>query len=245
MVFSAARYPRVDLVRIITKASHVMKFRLILAVLGLLLIAFTAACGPEPQIRSDDLLRDNSFLTGDPCGPPCWRNIIPGQTNWQNALTIIEDDPTLDRLQTRADEESSAIAAGWAQVDGEGCCQMFTEDGSTVSFVVLQTRPDHTLGEVIAEHGEPAYVIGEAITGDQGLFNLFYPDTPMIIYVFIAGEQGELSPTSEVVGFAYMTETLMDELLTTYSLHAWEGYLSLNAYQQIDFAITAVPEESD
>lgn len=222
-----------------------MKFRLILAVLGLLLLSFTAACGPEPQIRSDELLRDNSFLNGDPCGPPCWRGIIPGETRWQDALTIVEDDPTLDRLQTRADEESSAIAAGWAQVDGEGCCQMFTEDGSVVSFVVLQTRPDHTLAEVIAEHGEPAYVIGEAITSDQGLFNLFYPDIPMIIYVFIAGEAGVLSETSEVVGFAYMTQPLMDDLLETYSLHAWEGYLSLSAYQQIDFAITAVPDGSE
>ncbi len=222
-----------------------MKFRLMLAGLGLMLLSFTAACGPEPQIRSDDLLRDSSFLTSDPCGPPCWRNIIPGETEWQDALTIIEDDPTLDRLQTRADEESSAIAAGWAQVDGEGCCQMFTEDGSTVSFVVLQTRPDHMLGEVIAEHGEPTYVIGEAITGDQGLFNLFYPDVPMIIYAFIAGEEGVLSESSEVVGFAYMTEALMDDLLETYSLHAWEGYLSLDAYQEIDFAITAVPETSE
>lgn len=224
-----------------------MKLRLILAAVTLILIA--AACGPEPQIRNDNLLKDSSFLTGDPCGPPCWRGIVPGETAWNDAITIIEDDETLDQLQSREDEESDRIGAAWAQADGDGCCQMFTQDGETVSFLVMQTAPEARLSDVIEEHGEPQYLFGEAITSDQGLISLFYVDVPMVIYVFIAGEEGSIMPESEVVGFAYTTPDLMQFLIDTSDLHEWEGYETFAHYKDGEFevtpAITLTPSDND
>ena len=224
-----------------------MKLRLILAALTLVLIA--AACGPEPQIRNDNLLKDSSFLTSDPCGPPCWRGIVPGETTWNDAIAIIEDDETLDQFQSREDEESDRIGAAWAQADGDGCCQMFTQDGETVSFLVMQTAPDSQLSAVIEEHGEPQYLFGEAITSDQGLISLFYVDVPMVIYVFIAGEEGSIIPESEVVGFAYTTPDLMQFLIDTSDLHEWEGYEDFAYYNDGEFeitpAITLTPSDND
>lgn len=213
-----------------------MKFRLIFALITLTLIA--AACGPAPQIRSDKYLPDDSLFTEEPCGAPCWRGITPGETKWSDAMTKVEDDPTLENLEEQADENSTRIGAAWSAVDGELCCQMFTEDGETVSFIILQTTPDHKFGEVIDIYGEPDYLIGETLSDDQGLFSLFYTDIPMLLYVFVAGEKGEITELSEVVGFAYATPELMQLLIDTSELHAWEGFQSYAAYMDSEFEVT-------
>lgn len=217
-----------------------MKFRLLLAIFGLIFII--AACGPTPQIRSDRYLFDTSVVSLDPCGPPCWRGITPGETNWDDAITIVEDATDINELQIQADEESERIAAAWNAAEGELCCQMFTDDGETISFLIIQTTPDTTLGEVIEQHGDPDYAIGETLTDDQGLFSLFYQDIPMLLYVFIAGESGELSATSEVVGFAYMTDDTMQLLIDSADpgLHAWDGYQSFTTYMDGEFEVTPV-----
>ena len=216
-----------------------MNLRLLPAIL-LGLILLISACGPEPQIRSDTLLQDNSLITGEPCGPPCWRGIIPGETTWNDAIAIIEDDVTLDELQTRADDESDQIVAAWAQADGDGCCQMITQDGDTVSFLVLQTTPDMPLSGIIDFYGDPTYLIGELLSDSQGVFHLFYPEIPMLIYTFVTGEDGALSPESEVVGFGYMTDDLMQLVIDTADpgLHTWEGYRSYKYYVDGELEVT-------
>jgi len=215
-----------------------MRLRLLMAFWGFI-IFIISACGPEPQLRSDKLLQETGFISGEPCAAPCWRGITPGETTWNDAIAIIQDDPTLDKLQTRADGDQ--IGAAWAQSGGDGCCQMFTEEnGEIVSFIVLQIAPTITLGEVLAVHGEPRYLIGEAITDKQGLMTLFYPDVPMLIYAFVAGEEGGLTAESEIVGVGYMSGELMQLLIdsTTPGLYAWEGYQTYQYYMNGELAVT-------
>ncbi len=216
-----------------------MRIRLIVCILANILFLLSA-CGPTPQIRSDKYLKDTSVITGEPCGAPCWRDIIPGETPWSDAIIIIEDDVTLVDLETQTDENSERIGAAWGQLDGELCCQMFSDDGETVSFIILQTTPESNLEALFAEHGEPNYVIGESLSDNQGIFSLFYTDIPMLVYAFIEGEGGSVSATSEVVGFAYMTEDLMDLLVNTADpgLHEWEGYQTYAAYMDSELEIT-------
>ncbi len=217
-----------------------MKLRNILLLVGLVFLI--AACAPTPQLRSDRLLQDDSFVSDEPCAAPCWRGIIPGETGWNDALNIIRGDTTLMSLQTRTDEATQQIGAAWAQRDGDNCCQMFSEDSVTVSFIVAQTTPRTRLGEVVEKHGEPSYIIGDTVSGDQALVSVYYPTIPMLIYVFVEGENGQISDRSEVVGFAYLTADLMDELLQTSSLHAWDGYKTFNVYMQSEFEIVPVAE---
>jgi hypothetical protein len=230
---------------LVDESGRSMNYRLLLAGLGLVLLV--AACAPEPQLLNENYLNDTSFVTGEPCGPPCWRDIVPGETSWQDARTIIEDDPTLDNWQQRADEDSERIGAAWEQADGDLCCQMFsTENGETVELILLQTAPQETLQTVIDEHGEPSYLIGETVTEDQGIVTLFYPDNPMIIYVFVAGETGSISADSPVIGFAYLTENLMQELIETSELHAWEGFGTYSEYMGGEFEVLpeSTPDEA-
>jgi len=212
-----------------------MKSRLLVVVLGLILLA---ACSPQPQIRSDKYLPDTSFIDGDPCGPPCWRGITPGETLWNDAVAIIENDATLKDFESREAEDGDQIGAAWAPVDGIGCCQMITEDGQVVSFLFIQTTPDAQLEQVIEARGEPTYLIGDTVDSKQGLVSLFYPDIPMLIYVFFEGDDGSITPASEIVGFGYMTHDLMQFLIDTNDLHAWEGYRTYQYYNESDFEVT-------
>jgi hypothetical protein len=213
-----------------------MRPRLLLILFGLTFLA--AACAPAPQIRNENFLIDTSFLTGEPCDAPCWRNITPGETEWQDALTLIEDDATLDNVRTNDDEDTDRNGAAWERADGDPCCQMLSEDGETVSFIVIQTTPDATLGQVIDKYGEPTYIIGESLSDDQGVISLFYPEVPMFIYAFVEGEIGAISPASEIVGFGYLTEELMQFVIDTSELHTWDGYQTYSEIMDREFEVT-------
>jgi hypothetical protein len=219
-----------------------MKFRLILP--GIFALVFImAACGPPPELRSDKYLHDNSLISSEPCAAPCWNGITPGITSWRDAITIIEDDPRFEQPQTQAEENGPRIGALWKEVGGDDCCQMGTDDGETVSVILVQLAPDHTLGELIEEQGEPTYVIGTPGNEDQAIVNVFYPDKALIVMVFVAGaENGQLSRASEIVGAYYLTQQQMDLIVDVSSLYAWKGYQPFSAYapdvEDADYAVT-------
>lgn len=211
-----------------------------LILVGVLLLV-VAACMPAPVLRDDTLLHDTSLITGEPCAAPCFRGITPGETSWQDAVTIIEDDADFTNVQTQtAEDDSSRVQIAWQQGEsGAVCCQIMSEDGQTVQLAFLRTAPDMTLGEVIEAHGEPVYLAGQEFTEDQAIISLVYPETPMVVYAFVTGpETGELSESSEIIGALYFVPEDMELLLATTELHGWEGYQSYKAYIESELEVT-------
>lgn len=205
------------------------------------LVLLFAACAPPPELRDETLLRDDSLITGEPCEAPCWRSIIPGETLWRDAELLIKDNSDFEEYQTQTDEASGARGAIWKPAGGTLCCQVIAEDGETVNLILLRIAPDLTLEEVFEVQGEPAYAIGDVVSEDQAVVNLIYPDKPMILFAFVAGEAGSLSASSEIVGAFYMTQERMDLFMQTISLHEWEGYADYAAYsssEDADFEVT-------
>jgi len=185
-----------------------------------------------PQLLNADYLQDMSIITADPCGAPCWNNITPGETSWAAALEIVESDDNLDDVQIQTDGSNDRVGAVWAQVDGDLCCQMFSDDtGEIVDFVILQTAPELTFGEIIDVYEEPNFLLGDAFTSNQALISVFYADVPMLVYVFVEGEQGKISTDSPILGMAYMTEDLFAELVeTSPELAEWDDFDTFDAY---------------
>ncbi len=216
-----------------------MKHRVLLPGLLALVLLF-AACSPPPPLRDDTLLRDTSLTTENAdCSAPCWRGITPGVTPWRDALTILEDDTTLENVTVQEDEESAVKVAEFQQQGGSACCQMFTDEaGENVKVIFLRVAPTTSLEELFTMQGEPTYLVGSEYADDQAVVNLIYPDKALVIYAFVAGTQAALSETSEVVGILYMTPEDMDLLLKTNNLHAWEGYDTYLAYQESGFEVT-------
>jgi hypothetical protein len=206
-----------------------MKFRLFIPGL-LFLVVFAAACS-APELRDPALLQDTSLISNEPCAAPCWRGITPGETTWRDALIILEDDPTIENVNTQTDENAVAVAADWQQRGGAACCQAFSEDGQTVSILFLRTAPTMTLGQVIANHGDPTYAVGSPFSDTQAIVNLIYPSIPMVVYAFVPGVEAELNANNEIIGVLYMTPKDMELLEVTSSLHQWEGYGPYAAYR--------------
>ncbi len=201
---------------------------------GLLaLVLLAAACSPPPELRDQKLLNDRSLITGEPCVAPCWRGITPGETSWSDALTILEDDPTIEDPTVQTAEDSAAVAASFKEPGGVNSSgQVFSDDGETVSLIFLRLAPDMTLDEVLDIHGEPTYVIGTPFSDDppQAIVNLVYPDQQTIVYAFVPGTDGALDGTNEVVGVLFMRPEDMTALIETSSLHTWEGLASFATY---------------
>lgn len=215
-----------------------MRLRFLLP--GLLALVFVfAACQPPPELRDPNLLQDTSLISDEPCAAPCWRGITPGQTSWSQALTIVEDDPSLSDPTTQQEEDGVAIVAEFQQANTEtACCQMYSEDGEVVDIMFLRVAPNVLLGDVIDAKGEPAYLIGSPFSDDQAVMNIIFPTVPMVLYVFVEGTTGSLSETSEIIGVLYLKQDEMDLLLQTSELQAWEGYQSYQAYEESELEIT-------
>lgn len=205
-----------------------MKFWLL--ALGLLALLVTAACSAPPPLRDDTLLHDDSLITDQPCAAPCWNNITPGETAWNDALTLLEDDTDIENVQSQQDDDSEAIVAEFQGVGGSPCCQMFSENGRVVSLIFLRLAPEVTVGEVIDAQGEPAYAIGSEFAEDQAIINLLFPELQTVVYAFTAGVNADLTEDSEIVGVLYMQPHDMEQLIQTSNLHAWEGFGSYQMY---------------
>ncbi|MBK8026299.1 MAG: hypothetical protein IPK19_34140 [Chloroflexi bacterium] len=213
----------------------------------IILLALVSACSPPPPLRDDKMLLDESLVSNEPCTAPCWNGITPGETSWRDALTTIEDDPNLNDPTTRdTDDEAfpDAVVAEFQRPEGSACCQLISLDGETVSTVFVRLAPGVTVGEVIGNFGEPAYLAVSPYSDDppQALANLVYPNVATVIYVFLAGAtSGEISEESDVIGALYITSQDMDDLLLNSSLHVWEGYNTYQYYDQGEFEITPQP----
>jgi hypothetical protein len=212
--------------------------RLRLLAFLVLLVGITAVFAQgevEPEataeaLRNPALLQDTALLTGEPCAAPCWRGITPGETMWEDALAILQADPTLENVQVQEDANSEAKAASWSGIEGDECCQLFSADGQTVSVLFLRLAPDITLGELAEVQGEPAFALGSPFTDDQAIVNLIYPAQQMVVYAFVSGVSGSLSANSEIVGFLLMSPEELDLLLGTSNLFEWRGYADYAAY---------------
>ncbi len=222
--------------------------RLLLPAIVVLLMA---SCAPPPVLRNEKLLNDDSLVSNEPCAPPCWRGITPGETEWSEALSILEDETSLVLDPVQEDQESNAIGVQWKQTEGDMCCQMISENGETVSLLFLQTAPDVTIGELFEAQGEPDYAVGNAVTEDQAVVLMVYPDKQMVVLGFVPGAEGNLSEDSEVIGIWYITPENMELFTQTNNLHSWEGYQPFSTYSaevdasefEVTPSITLTPEE--
>ena len=217
-----------------------MKYRIL--ILSCIVLGALAACLPEPTLRNENFLADTSILQVEPCEAPCWRDIVPGETTWREAKIILEDDTQLSVVDDIQDEETTARLITFKGAEGDECCRLYSEDGNIVDTIAMYVQPETTLGQVIDRWGDPTYLVAEDVAANQALASLFYPEVPMVIQVFAAGvTDGELVESSEVIGWIYTHDTIMDEILTNVNFYEWDTYGPLSSYLNGDFDITAVP----
>ncbi len=205
--------------------------------LGVLLLG--AGCLPQPTLRSELFLDDDSVVTGEPCGAPCWHNITPGETTWTEALDIIRADSTLGQLEVNT-EEQGIVQAVWQKAgSNQFCCHLLADSQEdTVSYLFLALSPRTIVDSVIRVHGEPTYVTTFQFTDAESVVQLVYPEVPMVVSVLVGDAQSSLLANSTVVAVLYMAPEEMALILDTTELQAWAGYQPYSVYSQATPVVT-------
>ena len=184
---------------------------------------------PEATLLNQSLLVDDSLLTGDPCAAPCWQGITPGETSLADALEIVQKQEGLVVVN------SSDTAFVFANESGIGCCQISSQGGELVATMFFNHAPHISVGELIAAHGEPRFVTGQPFTESESALMLYYPDSPMLLYVMVAGIDGQLSEDSPIVSVIYAAEEIFADAFAATPLDDWKGYLSYSEYMDGEF----------
>ena len=159
---------------------------------------------PERTLINPRFLHDDSLLSGDPCAPPCWQGIKPGETSIADALAIVAN---MDGMTVLNSNETTLV---FAQGDGAPCCQISSQGGESVATMLFQLAPAVSVGELIAAHGEPPFVSGQPFSENESALMFYYPDAPMLAYAMVAGPDWQLAAESPIVSVLYATREVFD-----------------------------------
>lgn len=186
---------------------------------------------PERSLLNERLLDDTSLLTGEPCEAPCWQNITPGETAYEDALAGLE---ALESAITLQADDRAII---FAEIDGDPCCQIISDDNGLIRSILLQLKPQMQFGDVIARHGEPTYVLGQPFSDSEAMLIHIYPERAMILYVMVAGPDALLLESSPIVATMYIAGEQMNQLVASTSLDHWKGFLTFGEYVDGEFDV--------
>ncbi|MYE26280.1 MAG: thioredoxin domain-containing protein [Chloroflexi bacterium] len=181
---------------------------------------------PQLSLINERFLADTSLLTGEPCGPPCWQGIVPGQSTLAEALDIVN---ALDGIAVMQQAEG---AFQFGKVNGPPCCQISADETQVVSAIILQFAPEMTVGEALERHGEPLFFRGQPYTDTEAILWFYYPDQFTMIQVIVPGVEGALDANSPLVAAYYLTELDMSDALEAGIFSPWKGYVSYREYTE-------------
>ena len=185
----------------------------------------------EPSLLNDRLLDDTSLLTGEPCAAPCWQDITPGETSYEDALARLEALESVTNIQ--ADD----LAITFAGTENYACCQLISDDNGLISTILLQLRPQMQLGDAVAKLGEPTYVLGQPFSDAEAMLIQVYPERAMILYVMVPGVDGQLLESSPIVATMYITADQMNQLVASTPMDHWKGFLTYGDYMDGEFDV--------
>lgn len=94
----------------------------------------------------------------NPCSPPCWYNIVPGETGPDEALKIIVALPFVTDYWTE-DRDTGRRVIRWLSEDGDEIALdggVIISGDRVVSIFVNDRAERATAGEIIERYGPPA-----------------------------------------------------------------------------------------
>ena len=132
--------------------------------------------------------RDNSLLTGTPCEPPCWQDIIPGKTTSTEAIELLKKSPFVD--QESLDQFGSVDAGGatwWWRVPGKRLQPKISWVHDTVIEIVQGLTVEITIEEILSTYGPPEFVTvdpGGIPENAYWIVRLHYPAQGLSLYSY-------------------------------------------------------------
>lgn len=128
----------------------------------------TVVPSPTPQLT---LSEDWQFrwLQGNPCRPPCWEGIAPGQVTAGDAVEILRHSPLIANVVKRTDSlipELGVVTWDWVNGRRGGEANYQTQ---TASEIIYQIKPRYPgvfrLHDIVQAFGLPSHIIVQAQQG--------------------------------------------------------------------------------
>jgi hypothetical protein len=213
-------------------------------VLGLLIAvvvgSLLAACQPDPYPSAEyDEFIDRSLITGDPCEPPCWYGIEPGDSE-EDTIPKLEGIPFVDTSSIEIREDSIIWKDTIPAEKGGGYLEL--RQGQ-VEYVSCQLQYLLTMEEVIDVYGEPHGTSVNATRGAGGrwitVLCIYWPQQGFEALIFFELEHNESAfiladtvierigyyekqDTVEMVFQDLMPEVSLERAMQNY--FQWKGY---------------------
>lgn len=177
-------------------------------VAAIIVILTTNSCAfPVPMFdtRIRPAVSDDSLVTGEPCLPPCWYDILPGSTNTTTALekvSLLEFvNPTPVERTNRAVYFGTDDAIRWSyqETNDFGGGIYVAED------IVKWFRVDHpnylVLEDIITSIGEPDWVwAGRAGgAGNHYIFRFVFEEMGLMLESRMYGDNSPMPETVNVI----------------------------------------------
>ena len=182
------------------------------------------------------------------CAAPCWRNIKPGETHFQDAVDLIKKFPDLDFKNMAIGYPGNIFSDGivFRLINGDEI-RIYAID-SIVALIDYYSVKGITFQECIKVFGEPEFAVQYSKLGPGGL--PFAPSSSQHIwFTALSTSRGtaltyetensfDLNTGTEISIFSYFDIELFDELYKSNilisfdpleevpqdKLHAWKGY---------------------
>jgi hypothetical protein len=145
-------------------------------VMFMVLLPGCAKSAHEEQAREPQSIEDGGFFSSEPCGPPCFWNIVPGITTIDQAIDELEAHNVADLCAQYRNEE--ARTRGVTCWPGLELTISFQSDKDVVDGIGYSVSEPITVGDVIDFYGEPDAVFVEY----TGLPHDYYNTVMMLYY---------------------------------------------------------------
>ncbi|HUS69347.1 MAG TPA: hypothetical protein VM075_01050 [Anaerolineae bacterium] len=180
--------------------------RLWVVSLGLLIAGMSSGCGEAPPV-------DISLLTGEPCAPPCWQELAPGESTEDEVAGFIRTSRYVDpRTVYRGDMSRGGKVVGvgiqWRSTaaDSRGVdSNIFDIEGGLLQSITIYPDCDVSLQDLLQKYGGPdkftAHV--EGVEHPYVAVTLYYPTHGFTADLQLPPDDTSLRPDSKVVRVWY------------------------------------------
>ncbi len=166
---------------------------------------------------------DSGFLSGKPCGPPCFHGIVPGVTDETTAAKILKS------LHGECREFNNEARGGFRGITCDSISMIgLTQGSDMVSHIGFKPSDELTVADVIRSFGEP-----NAVFVTRGGIPE-YPKTAIILYyneiktsLVLPDQEGLkyfIKPSTPIENIGYSEPELYEVEISTFPIEKWTGY---------------------
>jgi hypothetical protein len=193
----------------------------ILVTIMFILLLSSCSSTDDQKAKGAENIGDGGFITGQPCGPPCFWGIYPGLTTEAQVLELLQSKGIESKCE-QFDRTQEGGRRGITCLDS--VLIVFNEN--IVEDIGFSSSEKITVEEVIKHFGEPSHIL-VAITSTPE-----YPETTMMLFfdeirtsLVLPERRGtryRVATTTEIVNIGYSDDTSYQA--TSSSLPGWDGY---------------------